>query len=168
MAAEPITPRVIAQYALGPELLRYASQGLTVEQAQARPGPGAWSVAELVAHMADSDAVGIDRMKRVIAQDDPVLQAYDQDAWIARLDSQSMPIDEALALFTANRAWMSRLLRKCSDADFARSGRHSEEGPKSLAKLVVTYVGHLDYHLRFLYSKRANLGVSLYPRYSSE
>jgi hypothetical protein len=31
---------------------------------------------------------------------------------------------------------------------------------------VVTYVNHLDHHLKFLYGKRANLGVSIYPRYA--
>ncbi len=163
-----VTPDVIDRYAYGSELLAYAAQGLSDEKAQARPGPGAWSIAELVAHLVDSDSVGIERMKRVIAEDNPTLQAYDQDAWIARLDSQAMPIAEGVALFTANRAWMTRILRKCSDSDFARSGLHTEDGPKTLAKLVVGYVGHLDYHLKFLYAKRANLGVSLYPRYSTE
>ena len=163
-----VSPDVIDRYARGPELLAYAAQGLTPEQQQARPGPGAWSIAELVAHMVDSDSVGIERMKRVIAEDNPTLQAYDQDRWIERLDSQSMPVAEGVALFAANRAWMTRILRKCTDEDFARSGLHTEDGPKTLAKFLAGYVSHLDYHLKFLYAKRANLGVSLYPRYSTE
>jgi hypothetical protein len=163
-----ITPDVIDRYEAGSELLRYAAQGLTPEQEQARPGPGAWSIAELVAHMVDSDSVVIDRMKRVIAEDNPTLQAYDQDKWIARLDSQSMPVAEGVALFTANRAWMTRILRKCVESDFARSGMHTEDGPKTLATFLVGYISHLDYHLKFLYAKRANLGVALYPRYSTD
>jgi hypothetical protein len=159
---------MIDRYALGPELLTYAIQGLTVEQQRGRPGPGTWSLAELVAHLVDSDAVGIDRMKRVIAEPNPTLLAYDQDAWIDRLDSQSMPVDEAVALFSANRKWMTRILRKCSEADFGRSGIHSEVGRKTLADLVAGYVSHLDGHLKFVYAKRANLGVALYPRYSQE
>lgn len=162
------TPSAIDRYAAGSELLRYAAQGLTPEQEQARPGPGVWSIAELVTHMVDSDGVGIERMKRVIAEDEPTLQAYDQDRWIARLDAHNMPVAEAVALFAANRGWMTRILRKCSEEDFARSGNHTEDGPKTLAKLLVGYVGHLDYHLKYLYAKRANLGVSLYPRYSTE
>ena len=159
----------INTFAAGPELLRYAAQGLTPEQEKARPGPGAWSIAELVAHLVDSDAVAIDRMKRVIAEDEPTLMAYDQDKWIARLDSQSMPVADGVALFAANRAWMTRILRNVLGEPISRgSGNHTEDGPKSLAKLVVGYVGHLDYHLKYLYAKRANLGVSLYPRYSTD
>jgi len=85
---------LIDRYEKGPELLAYALQGLTDEQAHLRPGPGAWSLAELAAHMADSDLVGADRIKRVIAEESPTLLAYDQDAWIARLDSNAMPINE--------------------------------------------------------------------------
>src|SRR3954469_1156194 len=108
----------IDRYEAGGELLIYAVRGLTPEQLRARPGPGTWSVAEIAAHMLDSDLVGQDRMKRVIAEDGPTLLAYDQDAWIARLGSDEMPADEAAALFAANRRWMARVLRRLDEADF--------------------------------------------------
>jgi uncharacterized damage-inducible protein DinB len=163
-----MTTDLIDRYALGPELLTYAVQGLTEEQQHARPGPGQWSLAEVVGHLVDSDAVGLDRMKRLIAEERPTLQAFDQDAWLARLESDAMPIDDAVALFAANRKWMTRILRKCSEGDFARTGVHTEAGVKSLAEVLVGFVSHLDAHLKFIYAKRANLGVSLYPRYSRE
>lgn len=159
---------LIARYEAGAELLAYAFQGLSPEHASARPGPGAWSLAELAAHMADSDLVGADRMKRVIAENEPTLYAYNQDAWIARLDSQTMPIEESVALFGMNRRWMARLLRQRPDADFARAGHHTERGRETLTELVTGYTAHLDYHLKFAYSKRTNLGIALYPRYSVE
>ena len=147
-------------------MLGYAVTGLTAEQEQARPGPGAWSIAELVGHLVDSDLVGTDRMKRVIAEDNPTLLAYDENAWIARLRSAEMPIEEGVNLFTANRQRMSRILRGCAEADFARAGDHTERGRETLADLVTGYVSHLDHHLRFLYGKRANLGTAIQPRYS--
>ena len=60
-------------------------------------------------------------MKRVIAEDEPVLQAFDENRWIERLDSQSMPVKEAVNLFAARRHWMTRILPQCSDADFNRA-----------------------------------------------
>lgn len=166
MGSSEISAEVIDRFAAGPELLRYAVQGLTEEQTHARPGPGTWTIAEVVAHMADSDVVATDRMKRVIAEPEPTLLAYDENAWIERLQGDAMPIEEALALFEANRVWMARILRRCRSDDFARSGNHMETGRKTLADLVVTYVNHLDHHLKYIYGKRANLGVALYPRYS--
>ncbi len=159
---------VIDRYEMGGRLLATAVAGVTPEKASERVGPGIWSVAELVAHMVDSDSVGIERMKRVIAEENPTLQAYDENAWMIRLDSNAMPVDEGVALFAANRKWMVRILRKCTEADFARVGQHTEDGPKSLAKLLAGYISHLDGHLRFLYAKRGSLGTFITPRYSQD
>lgn len=159
---------VIDRYAEGGALLRYAVAGMAPEQEATRVGPGRWSPSEVVAHLLDADLVLADRMKRVIAETDPVLQAFDENAWLERLDSRSMPIEEAVALFTANRLWMTRILRRCTEADFARSGRHTEAGRKTLAALVAGAVGHLDHHLRFLYAKRAALGIAVPPRYTAQ
>lgn len=157
---------LIDRYARGPEVLAYAVEGLPEEAAYARPGPGAWSIAELSAHLADSDMVGSDRMKRVIAEQDPELLAYDESAWINRLAAGDAPVADSVAVFAANRRWTERILRSCAEADFARSGRHSERGRVTLAELLVIYVNHLDHHLRYLYMKRAKLGTSLQPRYT--
>ncbi|MEO6810459.1 MAG: DinB family protein [Isosphaeraceae bacterium] len=158
---------LIDHYAMGAEVLNYAAQGLSLEQERSRPGPGTWSLAELVAHVLDADLVISDRIKRVIAEDRPTLLAFDENAWIERLDSNAMPMVETAALFAANRRWMVRLLRNRPEPDFGRIGVHSSAGPLTLAELVAKATGHLDHHLRFLYAKRASLGVSLYPRYAS-
>ena len=159
---------MIDRYATGGPLLVYATSGLAPEHETTPAAPGTWSIAQLAAHLLDADLVIADRIKRVIAEDEPVLQAFDENRWIDRLDSGSMPVEEAVNLFVAHRHWMTRILRKCSDADFARVGLHSEAGRKSLAELVTTAVSHVDHHLRFLFGKRAALGVALIPHYSDD
>ena len=106
-------------------------------------------------------------MKRLIAEDSPRLEAFDENAWIARLDSNAMPVDEAAALFAANRKWMARILRAQDESAFARSGIHSEVGRVTLAEVLVKAANHLDHHLKFLYAKRAKLGLAIYPRYTA-
>jgi uncharacterized damage-inducible protein DinB len=157
---------VIDRYELGAEVLTYAAQGLTPEQEAAHPGPGDWSLAQLAAHLLDTDLVYADRMKRLIAEEGPTLVAFDENAWAQHLDYASSPVAESVALFAANRRRMARILRKCTDADFARSGRHTEAGPQTLAEVLAYITNHLDHHLKFLYAKRANLGIALYPRYT--
>lgn len=158
--------RLISRFEEGGGLLKYAVGGITAEQARERPGPGTWSIAELTAHMVDSDLVATDRMKRVIAEENPPLLAYDENAWIEKLRSDEMAIDESATLFDANRRWITKILRRCSEQDFARFGQHSERGKMTLAELLSTYVNHLDHHLKFLYAKRGNLGISIVPRYT--
>lgn len=158
---------IVERYAAGGPLLSYAAQGLTREQEQARPGPGTWSIAELVVHLLDCDLVYADRMKYIIAEENPTLLAFDENGWITALDAQNMPVEEAVNLLVANRHWMTRILRKLPESAFARSGMHTERGRLTLADCVVTMANHIDHHLKFLYGKRANLGVSIYPRYTS-
>ena len=162
------TTEVIERYAAGGPLLQYAVAGLSADHEAKRVEPGLWSPSELVAHLLDADLVIADRIKRVIAEEDPVLYAFDETAWLERLDSRSMPVDEAVALFAANRRWMARILSKCTEADFARSGQHSEVGRLTLAALVAKAIGHLDHHLRFLYGKRATLGEAVPPRFTAQ
>lgn len=159
---------LIDRYAMGPAILAYAVSDLSREQQQARPGPGDWSIGELVVHLLDTDLVYADRMKRLIAEDDPVLQGFDETAWASRLGYQESSVEEAVSLLAGNRRWMTPILRRLADADFARKGQHSERGRMTLAEVLATVTNHLDHHLRFLYVKRANLGVALPPRYSSE
>jgi uncharacterized damage-inducible protein DinB len=163
-----MTGTVIDRYDAGATLLAYATQGLSREQEHAHPGPGDWSIAQLVVHVLDTDLVYADRMKRVLAEESPRLIAFDENAWMARLHPEAMPVEEAVNLFVAHRRWMTRLLRLCAESDFARTGVHSEVGEQSLAQILIYITNHLDHHLKFLYAKRGNLGVALYPRYTVE
>lgn len=163
---DPIKP-VIDRFADGGPLLVQAVAGLTPEQAREHPIEGTWSIAELAAHLLDCDLVFSDRMKRVLAEESPKLEAFDESAWLARLDSNAMPVEEAAALFAANRKWMTRILRSQDESAFARAGIHSEKGRLTLAEILAYATNHLDHHLKFLYAKRAKLGVAIYPRYTA-
>jgi hypothetical protein len=116
----------------------------------------------------DTDLVFAERMKRVIAEDNPVLVSFEENSWINALDGHSMSVADAVNLLAANRKWMTPILRRCSETDFHRTGQHTDKGRMTLAELLAYVTNHLDHHLRFLYAKRATLGIALPPRYGSE
>jgi uncharacterized damage-inducible protein DinB len=159
---------LIERYAAGGPVLAYAVSGLAPDHEKARPGPGDWSIAQLVAHLVDSDLVLADRMKRVLAEEEPVLQAFNENAWAERLGYEATSVEEAVNLLAANRHWMAAVLRRAPEADFARAGNHTERGRQTLAEVLSACVNHLDHHLRFLYAKRSNLGVAVPPRYTAQ
>ena len=68
---------VIETYLAGPRDLRAAIDGLSREQLISRPIPGKWSILEVVCHLADFDPILADRMKRIIAEDQPKLVGAD-------------------------------------------------------------------------------------------
>ena len=149
---------LIEQYAAGGEKLRRAVAGLTSEELRARPGPGAWSVLEVVVHLADSDAISIDRMKRILTEDNPHLLYADETAYVERLHTHEQALEDALLLFEVGRRQFARVLRKLPDDAFERQGTHNRRGRVTVGEMVRDYIKHLDDHLAFVVAKRERLG----------
>ena len=118
----------IDNFELAGKRLREGIAGLSAEQLKERPGPGAWSIHELIIHLADSDAIAIDRMKRVIVEENPQLLNADETAYVNRLRSHDQSVEDSLDLFEIGRRQFSRVLRKLSPDDFQRTGLHSVWG----------------------------------------
>ncbi|WP_435011511.1 DinB family protein [Tundrisphaera lichenicola] len=151
----------IEQFEAGAVVPASAIRGLNDEDLDARPIAGTWSIREIVVHLMDSDLVGSERMKRVIAMDEPALIGYDENAFVRSLDYGSTDLGLATEVFSINRILTARILRGLPDEAFARIGHHSERGVESLADLVEGYVGHLEHHMVFLRKKRELLGKPL-------
>jgi uncharacterized damage-inducible protein DinB len=132
--------------------------GLSKEDLLAFPVPGTWSIQQIVIHMLDSDLVGTDRMKRVIAEDNPLLLGYDESKFATRLHYDKLDPQLACDLFVKNRQLTAAILRELSDEAFQRTGIHTERGKETLAELVEIYAGHLQHHLKFIREKRKLLG----------
>lgn len=150
--------QVIERFSSGGEKLRAAMAGLGREEALIRCRPGKWSIQELVVHLADSDAIAIDRMKRVLTEDNPTLLCADEGAYVDRLHCHEQSLQDAVTLFDVGRRQFGRVLRALDESDFERCGTHDVMGRLTLAHLVEGYADHLDHHLGFLEAKRANLG----------
>lgn len=132
--------------------------GLSREQLLATPIPGKWSLQQLIIHVADSDQVLADRMKRVIAEEKPTLLAFDENRWMSQLRYEDQSVEDAVKLLELTRRQMARVLRKLPDAVFQRQGVHSQAGPMTLAQIVEKATAHLEHHLKFAAEKRAKLG----------
>ena len=76
---------LIDQYLAEAGDLAKSIAGLSREDLLAFPVPGTWSIQQIVLHIVDSDLVLSDRMKRVIAEDKPLLIGYDESKFAARL-----------------------------------------------------------------------------------
>jgi uncharacterized damage-inducible protein DinB len=148
---------LIEAYAAGGEKVRRAVAGLTPEQLHARPGPGDWSVHEVVIHLADSDLVCIDRMKRVVCEDNPPLLNYDETAYMKKLFPAEQSLEDAVTQIDVGRRQWSRVLRKLPDEAFARKGTHNVRGEVTLGQMVEDYIRHVDDHLKFVHAKRERL-----------
>ncbi|HEY3965991.1 MAG TPA: DinB family protein, partial [Planctomycetaceae bacterium] len=149
----------IEQYRAGTAQLRTAVSGMTREQLAARPVAGKWSTLEVLCHIADFEPVYADRMKRVLAEDNPLLLSGDPDLFQARLAYTERDASEELAVIEAVRSQMTRILATLSEQDFSRTGKHSADGPLSLRVLLERITNHIPHHLKFIQEKRQALGL---------
>lgn len=154
MAHAQTVERFIAQAGVLHELVR----GLSPSDLDAAPVPGRWSLRTLVIHVMDSDAFAIGRMKRIIAEDNPLLIAYDENAFAARLFYPDLDLGLVCELYRAGRLHMGEILRRLTEEAFARTGVHNENGKMTLAGVVEGYVRHVEHHLVFAREKLRALG----------
>ncbi|MGD0653115.1 MAG: DinB family protein [Thermoguttaceae bacterium] len=148
---------LIDDYLAGPQLLRQAVAGMTQEQLVARPVPGKWSTLEVICHLADFEIVGADRIKRVIAENEPTLFGGDEKIFAARLAYHQRNAEEELLLIELIRKQVARILRTLKPEDFQRRGIHSEVGPQTLEALVQRRSRHIPHHIQFIEEKRKAL-----------
>ncbi|MBS0195314.1 MAG: DinB family protein [Planctomycetes bacterium] len=152
---------IIQRYADGGPILLQAIKGLDEGDLQAFPVPGTWSIRQIVIHVLDSDLIATHRMKRIVAEEKPLLIAYDETAFAKALFYDRLNIVRCCELFAANRAHTAEILGLLPDAAFARQGVHNQSGLMSLQTVVENYTRHLDHHLKFIREKRALLGKPL-------
>ncbi|MFO0964639.1 MAG: DinB family protein [Gemmataceae bacterium] len=154
-------PNLIAQYLRGPLQLRLAVYDMTPEQIRARPVSGKWSTLEVVCHLADFDPILADRMKRIIAMDNPLLAGADENRFAATLAYEQRDVAEELDIIDRTRSQMARILRRLPADAFKRVGQHNERGPLTLEQMLQGAINHIAHHLRFINEKRAALGLPL-------
>lgn len=105
--------------------------------------PGKWSVHDVVQHLTDAELAFLWRTRLITAEEgEPALQGYDQDRWAARLRYQEAPFEEVLEELIVMRRRNLRLARSWTRDELARSGRHVERGPESLALMLPLMAGH--------------------------
>jgi len=117
----------IDQYERGPSRLRDALNLVPDEAVRWRPAEGKWSAHEVVCHCADSETNGVVRLRFLLAEKDPVIMGYDQEAV---------------------RANATALLRTLGEEAWSRAGRHTDSGPYSMDTWLRIYSDHLEGHAR--------------------
>jgi hypothetical protein len=136
---------LLARYRTGYADVEAAAAGLTDAQLD-RPAPdGGWSARQVVHHLADSEATAYVRLRRLIAEDGPIILGYDEPEYARRLH-YDRPIRTSLAVLEAVRAASLELLESLTPAEWERRGTHSESGSYSVDAWLRIYAAHSHDH----------------------
>lgn len=147
---------LIARYKAGYGEVVEALRGVTPAELDWRPAPTEWSAREVVHHLADSETIAGIRLRRLLVEDAPRIDAYDEAEYARRLRYADRPLEPALQALEAARATTAQLLDTMTDADWRRAGTHSETGAYSAERWLEIYAAHAHDHAAQIRRNRAS------------
>jgi hypothetical protein len=137
---------LIKQYASGYDEVTEALNNFPAESLGAHPIPGKWSAREIVHHLGDSETTSAIRIRRLLVEDNPLIQGYDQDEFATRLRYNERDLAPALEAFRSARTTTMQLLPLLSEDDWQRVGTHSESGRYTTEDWLRIYAAHAHDH----------------------
>jgi hypothetical protein len=130
-----------------PGILRNLLSIATPEQLDWPPSPERWSIAMVLAHLADVETKGFhNRFVPMLAEDQPLLKSYDPGE-LFKLRTHFDPYAE-MARFEEQRGKTLALLRGMPDGAGDRTGRHEEFGVITIGQLMNEFAFHDLGHTR--------------------
>jgi len=113
-----------------------------------RPAPGKWSVAEILAHLADGEIVTGYRMRTILGAPGTPIAAYDQDKWAEAENYAKHDPKMSLRVFATLREANLTLVKSLRPEQRRHFGVHAERGEESIERIVQMMAGHDINHLR--------------------
>jgi uncharacterized damage-inducible protein DinB len=130
-----------------PKKLQKVIKPLNKTQLARRPEPDKWSIAEILAHLADAELVGSWRMRLIIGSNGVPIQAFDQDVWAEIFAYSRRDPKLSLETFRVLRENNLRMLKALPKDLWENYGMHQERGKETIAHIVRMFAGHDLNHL---------------------
>jgi hypothetical protein len=122
-----------------PAVLRALVNGVEDAQLRRRPAPGEWAIIEVVAHLADTEERALGRVRRMLAEEDPELAPFDQEALAEQRRYLNLDLKQELARLEQLRRDHLAVLEALDAAGWERTGHHGEHGELTV-ELYETHV----------------------------
>lgn len=146
--------QLLSDYSLGPGVLRQTLQGIPEHQLDTSPIVDAWSVRQVVCHLADAEIVYADRMKRALVEDNPTVFEWSPDDSVRDDFCRHRQIGDELAVIASTRRHITSILVHQDVESWQRTAVHSKDGPLTLETLLERITHHIPHHVKFIEQKR--------------
>ena len=137
LTAQKETPRILAEL-----IANVSAEKLTM-----RPEKDKWSVAEILAHLAEDEIATGWRYRQMVEHNGIDLAGFNQDMWARMGDYASRLPSESLELFRLLRNSNLQFLQRLSPEQWQCSGNHAERGSITVEGLAGHMAGHDLNHL---------------------
>ena len=137
---------LISRYRNGHHAVMQALDGLREDELD-RSASDEWTPRMIAHHLADSEMTSAIRLRRLIAEDGPVITGYDEVEFAMKLTSDR-PIEPSLEAMRWARESTAQILERLSEEDWQRAGTHSESGPYTVEDWLTIYANHGHDHAK--------------------
>ena len=139
--------RLIDRYEAGYQEVVDGLEGFPADALGTHPFPGKWSAREIVHHLADSETASALRLRKLLAEEYPVIHGYDQETYAILLRyNLREDIRPSLEAFRAARETSAQLLHTMGDEDWSLAGWHTEAGVYTVTRWLQIYAAHAHDH----------------------
>lgn len=128
-----------------------AARAVPADALDRKPKEG-WSARQIIHHLADSETQSYSRIRRLLAEPNPTIQGYDEEAWAhcQTLGYTELPVEISLQVFEAVRAASAQIIDRMAPADLEKAGTHTERGSITIAHWLDMYTRHPREHAQQL------------------
>lgn len=109
---------------------------------------GGWGVVEILSHLLDWEMVTHDRVHRLLNDDEPRLEEFDDSLWAVEHDYRANDPNHILAELRNRREALVEELRQLEPKDWQRTGELERSGTISLHWLMNTVCNHDAKHVQ--------------------
>jgi uncharacterized damage-inducible protein DinB len=123
-------------------------KGRSTAKLRKRPAPDKWSIAEILAHLADAEIVVGWRMRLILGAPGTPIAAFDQNAWASSGHYEKRDPRKSVELHRVVREANLALLKSLTPEQWKQYGQHAERGQESIEHIVQMMAGHDRNHLQ--------------------
>lgn len=125
-----------------PQKLQRLLKGIPKAKLRKRPGPGKWSIHEIMTHLSETEIVAGFRVRLILGAPGTPITAFDQDQWVVSGNYDKRDTATALEQFCALRKANLALLKSLRPEQWKHSGLHAERGEESVETILKMMAGH--------------------------
>ncbi|MGN7477777.1 YfiT family bacillithiol transferase [Solibacillus silvestris] len=126
--------------------LRETVGALSEEELSKTYREGAWTVRQLVHHIADSQLNMYQRLKLALTDDNPTVPAFDEEKWAIQPDTE-LPVESSIKMLEGINERIVALGHRLTEGQLERVFTHQTNGKIKVATKVAKLAWHEEHHL---------------------
>lgn len=126
--------------------LRDTVDSLSDEELDKTYRDGAWTVRQLVHHIADSQLNMYQRLKLALTDDNPTVPAFDEEKWAVQPDTM-LPVESSINMLEGMNKRIVSLGQSLTKEQLCRTFTHQINGRITVATKVAKLAWHEEHHL---------------------